>query len=392
MHRRLLPPKWMRRRSPLWYDGLLAALLVFLTVVPLLLENSQCCPRRSALTVVLALLYTVPIAWRRRHPIAVFVVVWLAGVAASVALGSPVLPFAMLVALYTMASHCERRISLPAGGITAVGMLIIQLLTTRYGQTPGDFVVDYVVFAAAWVLGDSVRIRRAYTASLEEKAALLQREREDRARRAVVEERARIARELHDVVAHSMSVMVVQAGAARRVMEDQPKRAREALGSIETTGRQALAEMRRLLGVLRKEDDRELTLVPQPGLEQLGALVEEFQEAGLPVDLVVEGEPNSLPQGVDLSAYRVVQEALTNTLKHAGPARARVLVRYGERDLVVEVNDDGHGIPTEQDTDKGHGLVGMRERVGLFGGELHAAPRHSGGYSVRARFPVEPGR
>ena len=380
----------MKRRDPLWYDGFLAALLVALTVAPLLLEYSRLRP--SALAVALALLYTVPIAWRRRNPIAVFAVVWAAGVAASVVLGSPVLPFAMLVALYTVASHCERRISLPAGGITAVGMLIIQLLTTRYALTLGDFVVDYVVFAAAWVLGDSVRIRRAYTASLEEKAALLQREREDRARRAVAEERARIARELHDVVAHSMSVMVVQAGAARRVMEDQPQRAREALGSIETTGRQALAEMRRLLGVLRKEDDQKLALAPQPGLEQLGALVEEFQEAGLPVDLVVEGEPASLPQGVDLSAYRVVQEALTNTLKHAGSARARVLVRYGERDLVVEVNDDGHGAPTEQEGGKGHGLVGMRERVGLFGGELHAGPAHSGGYSVRARFPVEPGR
>ncbi len=175
-------------------------------------------------------------------------------------------------------------------------------------------------------------------------------------------------------------------------MEEQPQRAREALGSIETTGRQALAEMRRLLGVLRKEDDRDLALAPQPGLEQLGALVEEFQEAGLPVDLVVEGEPNSLPQGVDLSAYRVVQEALTNTLKHAGSARARVLVRYGERDVVVEVNDDGHGAPTEQVGGKGHGLVGMRERVGLFGGELRAGPGHGGGYSVRARFPVELGR
>ncbi len=391
MHRKFLLTKLIRRHDPLWYDGLLAALLSVLTVAPLLLKYSQCCPRPSALAVTLALLYTVPIAWRRRHPIAAFAVVWAAGVAASVALDSAVLPFAMLVALYTVASLCERRISLPAGGITAVGMLIIQL-TTRHADTPGDFVIDYVVFAAAWVLGDSVRIHRAYTASLEERAALLQREREDRARRAVAEERARIARELHDVVAHSMSVMVVQAGAARRVMEEQPQRAREALGSIERTGRQALAEMRRLLGVLRKEDDRELALAPQPGLDQLGVLVEEFREAGLPIDLVVEGEPISLPQGVDLSAYRVVQEALTNTLKHAGPARARVLVRYGERELVVEVNDDGHGAPAGRDYGRGHGLVGMRERVGLFSGELQAGPGHSGGYSVRARFPVKPSR
>jgi signal transduction histidine kinase len=210
----------------------------------------------------------------------------------------------------------------------------------------------------------------------------------------VADERARIARELHDVVAHNVSVMVVQAGAARRTIERDPDRAREALTSVEATGRQALDEMRRLLGVLRTEDEATELRAPQPSVSHLDELVAHVREAGLPVDLVVEGEPRPLMSGVDMSAFRIVQEALTNSLKHAGPAHARVRLRYGEHDLCLEVVDDGRGLAADAPASNGggHGLVGMRERVALFGGELQAGPRTGGGYVVSARIPLEPVR
>jgi signal transduction histidine kinase len=201
---------------------------------------------------------------------------------------------------------------------------------------------------------------------------------------------------LHDVVAHNVSVMVVQAGAARRTVDRDTAGAKEAMNLIETTGRQALDEMRRLLGVLRKEDDQERpALTPQPSVRYLDQLVAQVRKAGLPVELEVEGDPRPLASGVDLSAYRIVQEALTNSLKHAGPAHATVRVRYGADDVEVTVTDDGRG-PEAGDgangTASGHGLVGIRERVALYGGELEAGPRRGGGYTVRAKLPVAPAR
>jgi signal transduction histidine kinase len=222
--------------------------------------------------------------------------------------------------------------------------------------------------------------------ALADRAALLEREREERARAAVAEERARIARELHDVVAHSVSVMVVQAGAERLALGDERDDTREVLSTIEQTGRQTLAEMRRLLGMLRRSDD-EIELAPQPSMEHVAKLVDQVREAGLPVTLAVEGEPVGLPPGIDLSAYRIVQEALTNALKHAGPASARVTVRYGRDDLDLEIVDDGAGVANGDGG--GHGLIGMRERVTLFGGNLAAGGRSGGGYAVRARLPLE---
>jgi signal transduction histidine kinase len=208
----------------------------------------------------------------------------------------------------------------------------------------------------------------------------------------VGEERARIARELHDVVAHSVGAMVAQAQGARHVLDRDPERAREALETIERTGRTALNEMRRSLGVLRRPDT-EAPLAPQPGMSGLGVLLEQARKSGLTVELVTEGEPAPLADGADLSAYRIVQEALTNTLKHAGPVHARVAVRYGERALEVEITDDGadgrapNGIPS---AGGGHGLVGMRERVALYGGDLHAGLRPEGGFVVRASLPLAP--
>jgi signal transduction histidine kinase len=222
--------------------------------------------------------------------------------------------------------------------------------------------------------------RHAARAQLAEERA---RRSEAAAERAAEEERGRIARELHDVVAHSVSVMTVQAGAVRRLLAPEQAREREALLTVEETGRQALTEMRRLLGVLRQEGES-AALTPQPGLGTIDSLVQQVREAGLPVELTFEGERIALPPGVDLSAYRIVQEALTNALRHAGPARAWVSVRYRADEVEVEVANDGRS----KENGDGHGLVGMRERVALCGGVLSAGPRPGGGYTISARLPV----
>jgi len=214
------------------------------------------------------------------------------------------------------------------------------------------------------------------------------RDRELATREAVAAERAAIARELHDVVAHHMSVMVVQAGAARAVGESDPAAASNALRQIEASGRTGLAEMRRLLGILKAEGDGEWRS-PRPGLADLGELLDSMRATGLAVEAVVEGSPRPLPPGVDLSAYRIVQEALTNALRHAGGASARVVVRYERDALDLEIGDDGPGPSEDPETSSGHGLIGMRERVQLFGGELEAGPRPGGGFLVRARLPFE---
>ncbi|MGZ8740952.1 MAG: sensor histidine kinase, partial [Gaiellaceae bacterium] len=213
----------------------------------------------------------------------------------------------------------------------------------------------------------------------------LESERADEARAAVAEERARIARELHDVVGHSVSVMTVQASGVRRLLRPDQQRERDALLIVERTGREALAEMRRMVGVLRRPEEGPV-LAPQPSLEHLDRLVEQAREAGLPVELRVEGDAFQLPAGVDLTAYRLVQEGLTNALKHAGATRAEVVVNYSDCALEVVVSDDGRGVGS--DDGGGHGLVGMRERVSVYGGELDAGPRPEGGYRLRARLPL----
>jgi signal transduction histidine kinase len=238
-------------------------------------------------------------------------------------------------------------------------------------------------------MGWTLHKRRVQAVRLEDRAARLEIEREEKARAAVAEERARISRELHDVVAHSVSVMVVQAQAAQRLTDAERTDLRRALGSIETTGRQALVEMRRLLGVLRRTD-ADLSLAPQPGLDDLDELIGQVREAGLPVELRTEGEPEALPPGVDLSAYRIVQEALTNTLKHAGPAHARVTIRYRNDEVEVEVTDNGAG--TGKGEGSGQGLIGMRERVAIYGGVFESGRQDGGGYLVRARLPLDANR
>ena len=229
-------------------------------------------------------------------------------------------------------------------------------------------------------------IVRRVVGDRDRRARMAERERDLAAREAVVEERARIARELHDVIAHNVSMMVVQAGAERRVLDDEQASTREVLETIEQIGRRALTEMRRLVGMLRTDDADSLS--PQPGLDDVPALVTQIREAGLPVELTVEGERRALPAGIELSAYRIVQEALTNTLKHAGGAHAEVHVRYGADSLELEIVDDGPGGPARASSG-GHGLVGMRERVALYGGRLDAGRRAEGGFAVHVLLPVQ---
>jgi signal transduction histidine kinase len=245
----------------------------------------------------------------------------------------------------------------------------------------------YAIFGGAWLLGDNLRTRRAYLREVEARAARLEREREADARRAAAEEQTRIARELHDIIAHNVSVMTVQAAAAGDAFETQPGRVREALDSIESTGREALTELRRLLGSVRP-DDGPGTFAPQPGLTRVEALIEQVRSAGLAVELSVEGSPQELPPGIDLSAYRIVQEALTNTLKHAHASKATVVVRYGAGVLELDVVDDGRG-ETADRADRGHGIIGMKERAALLGAELRVGPAPGGGFAVHARIPLD---
>jgi len=272
------------------------------------------------------------------------------------------------------------------GGAVALAVIGIVVAADPEGGFP-DFLIIGGVAAFSWIVGLSMYERSRRTAELEERAARLERERDAEARTAVAEERARIAREMHDVVAHSLSVMVVQAEAAEAMLDVDAERARRPLASVQETGRSALAELRRMLGALR-EADGDAPLAPQPGLAGLDELVDHVRAAGLPVELRVEGEVRPLPSGVDLSAYRILQEGLTNALKHAGPARAEVLVRYGDRDLELSVSDDGRGRGAGGNGG-GHGLVGMRERVALYGGDLDAGPRPGGGFGLRARLPID---
>jgi signal transduction histidine kinase len=311
----------------------------------------------------------------------------------STALGVPIDSTVMLVVflctMYALAAYSEPRIAL-IGGLLGWALVWASVLIDGTDTPVEDLFWTAALLGVPWAAGKLVRERQQRAVMAEDRAVIAEREREERAKLAVADERARIARELHDVVAHNVSVMVVQAGAGRRMLDLDPARSRDAFESIEDTGRQALVEMRRLLGVLRK-DDEQLALAPQPSLEHVGSLLEQVRDAGMPVTLRIEGDPRPLPQGVDLSAYRIIQEALTNALKHAGPASGEVVLRYGDGDLEIEISDDGRGGAASQPAlvGGGNGLVGMRERVALHGGDLHAGARSSGGYSLSARLPLD---
>ena len=334
---------------------------------------------------------TLPLFWRRQAPLVVLVAV-LTCVAIPDTThdvgNNASAPFAgLLVAAYASGAYTDRRDGRIAAAIIAASVVLMSLSIGEDVFADALFIGG--ILFAVWGTATVVRSRGELAAALAARTVELEHERDNSARLAVAEERARIARELHDVVAHNLSIMVVQAGAERRALGDARPETSEVLSTIEGTGRSAMAEMRRLLGMLRASDD-ELALAPQPSLRHLGDLVEQVREAGMPVDLRIEGDERPIPPGIDLSAYRIVQEALTNALKHAGPANARVTVRYGERELDIEIADDGAG-SAEAAPAGGHGLVGMRERVALFGGDLATGRQSGGGYAVRARLPLAGG-
>jgi signal transduction histidine kinase len=333
--------------------------------------------------------YTLPLLLRHRFPFGapafVFAVQALVSFADSEAVGSMDSGvFALLLTFWVAGAQRELGKAIVA---TAIGFASIWVIVARDVRVTAAEASSFLLVAGGLSLVAFVLHRRELRADeAEARAAELERDREEQARAAVAEERIRIARELHDVIAHCVSVMTVQATAARLLLDDEPERAREPLLAVEDTGRQTLAEMRRLLGILRKNLD-ESGPTPQPRMADLGALLERCKGAGLPVELEVRGEPEVLTPGVDLAAYRVVQEALTNAIKHAGPAHAKVTVRYGEHTLDLDIVDDGKAAPVADG--HGHGLVGMRERVVLYGGEFEAGPRATGGYAVHARLPLE---
>ncbi|HEU5363202.1 MAG TPA: histidine kinase [Gaiellaceae bacterium] len=368
-------------------DWALALLLAGTSIGAILAGDDVSWGRTRSLAVVLALATTLPVAWRSRLPLLAAATVLVAN-GACVYVAAPheaaFQPFvALTLASYSVGSRFEGPLWVPpALALAAVPLFV---LAVEQGQSAGNAIPNYVWLIAAWVVGRAVRSFRRKSTALELANLELAEQRELQAQAAVVVERGRIARELHDVVAHNVSMMVVQAGAAARVLDGEQPHVRNALDAIADTGRQTVDEMRTLLGVLRDEPGT-AALKPQPGLGDVAQLVDGMSDAGLPVTLRIEGSPRPLPQAADLSAYRIVQEALTNTLKHAGAASADVVIRYEPGAVALEVRDDGVGHPNGGGT--GHGLVGMRERVAMFGGELDAAPQPGGGFAVRARLPL----
>jgi signal transduction histidine kinase len=389
LYDRRVTSAWLRDHGGDLLDWALAVAVAAGAV--LLQPGCDCSTQSSRLNTAIVLLAILPIGLRRRHPFAVLMVSGVAAIT-HILLGftNPfLLTFAVLVALFSTANHAPWPLSVLAGGLAATLLPVSFLIdwSNHGGVQLGDVPYNYALFGAAWVLGDNLRRQR----EVAELATRLREAEAERSRRAVGDERSRIARELHDVVAHTLSVIVLQSGAARRIAREQPERAAGVLAAIETLGREALGDMRRLVGILRADagssPEGEAGTDPQPSLQRLPELAERVRSAGLAVDVRTEGEARPLPPGVDLSAYRIVQEALTNVLRHAGAGRAEVVVRYAGDGVEVEVTDDGRG-PGDGGPTGGHGLIGMRERVGMFGGELEVGTREGGGFRVRALLPA----
>ncbi|MGW0231030.1 sensor histidine kinase [Actinopolymorpha singaporensis] len=398
---------WLRGRPDL-VDGAVAFVLVIASVAGLNYRSYAGITFRppDACGLVLAVLVAAPLALRRRFPVTVALVV----ISAYMTLGfagysSSVGSVAALLVIYTVGAHSTAARSLAVTVATTIASIVFLYVRrdayASIGMTFDAITVglQLLVYGGTWSVARAMRARRRYLVALEDRANRLERAASAEVRAALAEERARMARELHDVVAHHVSVMTVQAAAARRTITRAPERSVEAMRAVEETGREALEEMRRIVGALRAADQDEpgnVQLSPRAGVAELGPLLDRAREAGLQVDLTVVGEPRPLTSGVDLAIFRVVQEALTNTLKHAGPTRAAVLLRYEPDAVVVGVTDDGSPrrgpLHRADDADRldhglGHGLVGMRERVTLNGGTLYTGSRMVGGFEVLATLP-----
>jgi signal transduction histidine kinase len=393
------------QRQPLAIDAVLAAVLL-IAGLPTLATSHP--PTGSVVGLLLHVAISAPVVFRRTHPVAATLATVVAGLAQLVVGVTPSLTdLSLIVMVYSAVAYGPRWLAaLAAVGSLAAPALAIPRWTQLTLDEPRTFAYMYLVlatpFVIGWALGRTARYRAAYLAGVEERAARLEHERDVRASVAVSAERARIARDMHDVVAHAVSVMVVQADGAAYALDGHPEQSRHALATIADTGRQTLAELRRVLGVLRGGDDPSGYL-PQPGVAQLTELVAQVRSAGLSADLVLEGVPVELSAGGQLAVYRIVQEALTNAVKHGGPAvKAQVLLRYRPDTIEVEVTDDGRGAGADGADDGrgagadeagearkgGHGLVGMRERVALFDGVMTVGPRTGGGFRVWIRLPV----
>ena len=379
-------------RRPRRFDVLLA---VAVTVVAQVETWFTAAYDPKAAYAAAALAMSVPLAWRRVAPVTALAIVFVPLIAMALAarrIESSYVMLVLLVAFAAVGAYSERRravIGLLTGfALLALVMVSENVVDSVNAEPPiaGDFIFLGAILGVVWMLAVALRERSERAGELQDRADRLEREQEEQARAAVAEERARIARELHDVVAHSVSVIAVQTGSIRhRLRSERPAEAAE-LSGVEQTARQALAEMRRMLGLLRA-DDEGLSLAPQPGMDEVPRLVDQVRETGLDVELVIEGDRRPLAPGVDLAAYRILQEALTNVMKHAGSSHARVAVRFGQRAVELEVADDGRG-PSAGHNGGGHGLVGMRERVALYGGSVQTGPGADGGFVVSASLPI----
>jgi signal transduction histidine kinase len=389
--------KRVRRIDPRVADALLALLFSSGALSALLTRDEVAAGfhRDDMLSIVLVALTTVPWALLHLAPLAVYSVIVTAVTTLSLLGYQLSMPSASsaVVALFLVVIMASLRQAVAAGFVTATALLTVYIASDAVPGL-GQKAAIWAAVSAVWLFGAIVKIYRESAAQAAQRAALFAQDRELRAREAVTTERTRLARELHDVVGHALNVVVIQAGAAQRVLERKPELAREALASIETAGRQALADVERMLGILRSEQRDGEKLQAQPGLGRLDALARQVTEAGLPVEIRVEGERVGLPSSLDLSAYRLVQEALTNSLKHAGRTQADVTVRYRSDALELEVTDSGRGTAAADadGIEGGRGIPGMRERVAVFGGRLEVGPRPGGGFRVWACLPMEEDR
>lgn len=349
----------------------------------------------KAALVLIGLGATIPLAIRRRWPLIAVTIITADGVLQPVfgmkQFGSSVLNLfeiflAFMLVVYSTAANTTGRRTWIGGGII-VAILLFGGLPAMMNGSFSSLFGTYVFCGVAWVVGKTIQHRNELSRRLADRAATLEQTRDAEVQQAVSDERSRMARELHDVVSHSVSLMTLQAGAARQALDVHPQRARQQLLGIESTGREAMVEMRRLLGLLRDAPD-EPALEPQPSLLHLDLLAERMKEAGLPIALSMDDIPASMPRGVDLTAYRIVQEGLTNALKHSKPTCVHVNIRVLERAVEIEVEDDGPPSSVRSGS-RGHGLIGMRERVAIYGGQLEAGPAPGGGFRLKARIPYE---